>query len=164
MTRQTGTQHYRDNKLKTRKYLDEEYARESKEPGFRERHDPDGFFNLPHHDDKEAMASIRHNLSTDNQHSDDRVMLLAALAHEAIIRISSTRDPRAAPHTTYNGAKQDLPPAHEIDMLLRPDRTEWIYDADFRTTGRRSDGHFWSIEDIPVDPPGNDRPSDPSRR
>jgi hypothetical protein len=85
MTRQTGTRHYRANKLQTKKYLDEEYARESQEPGFLMRHDPDGFFHLPKHDDEEAMASVRHNLSTDGQHSDDTVMLLAALAHNAVI-------------------------------------------------------------------------------
>ncbi len=165
MKRKTGTRHYRANKLETKKYQDEEYARESQEPGFRTRHDPDGFFHLPNHDDEEAMASVRHNLSTDGQHSDDTVMLLAALAHNAVIRISSIAAPRAAPHTTYNGSKQVVPPAHEIEMLLRPDRTEWLYDANFKTAaGRRSDGHFWSIEAASVDLPGNGRTSDPSRR
>jgi hypothetical protein len=91
-------------------------------------------------------------------------MLLAALAHNAVIRISSTAAPRAAPHTTYNGTKQDVPPAHEIEMLLRPDRTEWLYDANFQTAGRRSDGHFWSIEAASIDLSGNGRTSDPSRR
>jgi hypothetical protein len=49
-------------------------------------------------------------------------------------------------------------------MLLRPDRTEWLYDANFQTAGRRSDGHFWSIEAASVDLSGNGRTSDPSRR
>ncbi len=71
-------------------------ASRTQEPGFLMLHDPDGFFKLPNHNDEEAMASVRHNLSTDCQHSDDTVMLLAALAHNAVIRISSTAAPRAA--------------------------------------------------------------------
>ena len=164
MKRQTGTVHYQANKLLTKKYLDEDYPSESQEPGFIARHDPDSLFNLPHHDDEEAMASIRHNLSTNGEHSDDTVMLLAALAHNAVIRISSTAAPRAPPHTIYNGAKQDSPPSHEIEMLLRQDRTEWIYDINFHTVGRRSDGHFWSIEAAIAPRPGNGRTSEPSRR